>query len=1012
MLTRTRRHLALVLWLLALAASATALAQALPGGVARIHYLRPDGDYEGFELHVWEDTVEQVTWQDGLDIAGETDVGVFWDVRLAEGAERLGFIVHRGDDKDPGPDMFLTLSEMGNEVWLVSGSATIFSEQPASRAGGGGDLRRAQAHWLRPDLIAWRVGTPTPGTAFALHADLDAGLVLADDGVAGGETVALTLDEAGLPAEVAAQFPHLADYQALRLSPADAGRAGALLRGQLALSMVSGGVLIDATGVQIPGVLDALYANDEALGVSWHGDMPMISVWAPTARTVRLHLFGGAETDAIAMERDDTTGVWFAMGESGWLGREYLFEVTVYAPSTGRIETNRVTDPYALDLTTNSARTRIVDLADPSLMPEGWLATAKPGLTRPEDIVLYELHLRDFSASDTSVPEEHRGTFLAFTHEGSFGMRHLRGLQAAGLTHVHLLPTFDIATIDEDAGNRIEPIITDAPGGSASPRQQDALHPVRDRDAFNWGYDPYHYTVPEGSYATDPEGGARIVEFRRMVQALNASGLRVVVDVVYNHTNAAGQDDRSVLDRIVPGYYHRLDENGFVTTSTCCANTASEHAMMRKLMVDSTLTWATAYRVDGFRFDLMGHHMLADMRTLRAALNGLTATDDGVDGRAIYVYGEGWNFGEVADGARGVNATQLNTAGTGIGSFNDRLRDAVRGGGPFDSGEAIAGNQGFASGLATLPSRVTGRVAPAEHAARNADLIRIGLAGNLRDFTFEGHDGSIVSGAQVDYNGAPGGYTLDPQENIVYVSAHDNRTLWDILQLKLPDGLATLDRVRLQTVALSTVALAQGVPLFHAGSDLLRSKSLDRNSYNSSDHFNRLDFTFQSNNFGVGLPPADDNRDSWNLYRPVLENPLARPTPSDIAYGNALFQELLRVRGSSPLFRLANASEVQARLTFHNTGPEQTPGLIVMSLSDEVPGRADLDERYEQIVVVINAGPERQTFAVDGLVGLDLRLHPVQRGGLDPAIQSSAMYTRSGELSVPAFTTAVFVLHE
>ena len=1001
------------LWLLALLASATVLAQAFPEGIARIHYQRPDDDYSGFELHVWEDTSERVTWEDGLAISGETDFGVYWDVALTEGAERLGFIVHRGDEKDPGPDQFLIVSDMGNEIWLISGSTALYSVRPDLRAAGSGDLRRAQAHWLRPDLIAWRLGATVPGTTFTLHASGEADLELSPEGVRGGEAIPLTLDEAGLPTGVLAQFPHLRGYQALRLIPADAAHAQELLRGQLAVSMVREDSLLDATGLQLPGVLDSLYANDEVLGPSWHGDMPTISLWAPTAQSVRLQLFDsatGTENTIVDMQRDDDTGVWFAMGDSDWRGRYYLFEVIVYAPSTGRIETNLVTDPYSLGLALNSTRSHIVDLNDPALMPAGWLDTVKPPLAKPEDITLYELHLRDFSIADRSVPADHRGTYLAFTDHDSFGMRHLRALQAAGLSHVHLLPTFDIATIDEDADARIEPVVTAAEGTGAAPRQQDAIAPLRDRDGFNWGYDPYHYTVPEGSYASDPQGSARIVEFRRMVQALNESGLRLVVDVVFNHTSAAGQAERSVLDRVVPGYYHRLDENGFIATSTCCANTASEHAMVRKLMIDSVLTWATQYRVDGFRFDLMGHHMVTDMRTIRIALNALNPADDGIDGRAIYIYGEGWNFGEVADGARGRNATQLNMAGSGIGSFNDRLRDAVRGGGPFDNGDDIARNQGFASGLGTLPDRIDGRVAPADRAARNADLVRIGLAGNLRDYTFEGAAGSPISGAQVDYNGSPAGYTLDPQENIVYVSAHDNRTLWDILQLKLPDDLETPERVRLQTLALATVALAQGVPFFHAGSDLLRSKSLDRNSYNSGDHFNRLDFSFQSNNFAVGLPPAEDNRDNWSLYRPVLQNAEALPTPSDIFYSATLFQELLSIRRGSELFRLANGAEVQARLRFHNTGPEQTPGLIVMSLSDRVAGRADLDPDRELIVVVFNASPERQTFAIEGLAGLDLWLHPVQRGGVDQVIQSSAMYTPTGELSVPAFTTAVFVL--
>src|ERR1043166_8613945 len=180
-----------------------------------------------------------------------------------------------------------------------------------------------------------------------------------------------------------------------------------------------------------------------------------------------------------------------------------------------------------------------------------------------------------------------------------------------------------------------------------------------------------------------------------MVDSLSHLGLRVVMDVVYNHTNASGQNDKSVLDRIVPGYYHRLNADGNVETSTCCQNTATEHDMMEKLMIDSVVTWATQYKVDGFRFDLMGHHMKRNMLHLRQALDALTLEEDGVDGSSIYVYGEGWNFGEVADNARGEQATQLNMAGTGIGTFSDRLRDGVRGGGPFSGLQ----EQGFATGL-------------------------------------------------------------------------------------------------------------------------------------------------------------------------------------------------------------------------------------------------------------------------------------------------------------------------
>ena len=190
----------------------------------------------------------------------------------------------------------------------------------------------------------------------------------------------------------------------------------------------------------------------------------------------------------------------------------------------------------------------------------------------------------------------------------------------------------------------------------------------------------------------DPEGTPRTPQFRRMVQGLNGAGLRVVIDVVYNHTPAAGQDPKSILDRVVPGYYQRLNPaTGQVETSTCCSNTATEHAMMEKLMIDSVVTWAKEYKLDGFRFDLMGHQPKSAMENLRRALDKLTLAKDGVDGKSIYLYGEGWNFGEVANNARFVQASQLEMAGTGIGTFNDRLRDAVRGGGPFDENPRYPG---------------------------------------------------------------------------------------------------------------------------------------------------------------------------------------------------------------------------------------------------------------------------------------------------------------------------------
>ncbi len=221
------------------------------------------------------------------------------------------------------------------------------------------------------------------------------------------------------------------------------------------------GQSVDATGLQIPGVLDDLYTYDGDLGVTWDGDVPTISVWAPTAKSVTFHLFDDSDpaTGSIpsAMTLDAGTGVWSIIGDAGWKDKFYLFEVEVYVHSTGQVEHNLVTDPYSSSLAMNSTRSQIVDLNDAALKPAGWDETSKPELVAPEDISIYEIHVRDFSVNDDSVPEELRGTYKAFTLEGTNGVKHLQALQEAGLSHLHLLPVFDIATINENKAEWQEP---------------------------------------------------------------------------------------------------------------------------------------------------------------------------------------------------------------------------------------------------------------------------------------------------------------------------------------------------------------------------------------------------------------------------------------------------------------------------------------------------------------------------------------------------------------------------
>ncbi|HEX8180514.1 MAG TPA: pullulanase-type alpha-1,6-glucosidase [Pyrinomonadaceae bacterium] len=878
-----------------------------------------------------------------------------------------------------------------------------------------GDLTKARAHWLTRDTIAWRAANMADGArgSYKLYFAPEGGLTLTPHGIDGGESITLSYDPAGLSPALRAKFPHLAGFAALKLSAADMARVPSILKGQSAIAASdASGQLLDATSLQLPGVLDDLYTYTGALGVVWRGDhepVPLLKLWAPTARSVRLHLFPTAASATAAtvvpMKYEATTGVWSVTGNAGWLQQFYLYEVSVFVPTTGRIEQNLVTDPYSLSLATNSRRSQIVNLDAPALKPAGWDALRKPPLDAPEDIALYELHLRDFSSNDQTVPAAHRGTYLAFTDQTANGMKHLRALAEAGLTHVHLLPVFDIATINEVKAERKEPDpaeLSKLPPDSE--RQQEIISARRDEDGFNWGYEPFHYIVPEGSYATSADGPTRIREFRAMVKGLSEAGLRVVMDVVYNHTTADGQDPRSVLDKIVPGYYYRLNLDGQTETSTCCRNTASEHAMMEKLLVDSVVTWARAYKVDGFRFDLMGHHMVGNMLKVRAALRALTLQHDGVDGAKIYLYGEGWNFGEVANGARGPNATQVNLAGTGIGTFNDRLRDGVRGGqfGPLQE-------QGFVNGLYLAPNGTEQGTLEAqkEKLLRYTDWIRAGLAGSLRAYRFEDHRGQTVAAAQVDYGGQPAGYTADPQEAINYTEAHDDYTLYDFNVLRAPRTTTVEARVRMQNLALDLVALAQGLPFFHAGQDMLRSKSLDHNSYNSGDWFNRLDFTYATNNFGVGLPPKADNGERWPLLRPLLADPKLRPTRADIMQTVAHLRELLRIRKSSRLFRLTSAADINARLRFYNTGPQQTPGLVVMAISDTV-GR-DLDPDYDLIVVLCNATPAAQAFSAPAFVHKFLTLHPVQVRSSDRIVRTSSFNTNTGTFTIPARTTAVFV---
>ncbi len=853
----------------------------------------------------------------------------------------------------------------------------------------------ASAVWLNRAVIQW----PGVVASDSFHLYYSANGTLAAEvgsSVRGADgNIALSVTAVVTPT----RFAYLADGVKLALSAADLASMPVWLRGQVLLVQENAdGKVRQMTRLQIAGALDDWYvaAQDSTdLGVALSARQSKFTLWAPTAQSVAVCLYadGSSAAQQVAvLLPEEKSGLWSLALPANLTGHYYQFLVDVMVPGVGLVR-NRVTDPYSVSLTTDSVRSYITRLDDPATMPRGWQQEHTPQRVQQQtDMSVYELHVRDFSINDMSVPEAYRGKYLAFTEAHSNGMQHLTALAKAGMTDIHLLPVFDFASVPENGC--LTPVINPDPApASMLPEQTSSAAAAI--DCFNWGYDPYHFNAPEGSYASDAaHGEVRMREFRSMVMALHRAGLRVGMDVVYNHTFAAGEKTGSVLDRIVPGYYHRLNAQGDVEQSTCCANTATENRMMGKLLIDSMLLWAKHYHINSFRFDLMAHQPRELMVELKRQLAHL-------GGQQIQLIGEGWNFGEVADGARFVQASQLSLNGTGIGTFNDRLRDAVRGGSASDSGADLVNHKGYINGLANAG------LASAE-LRQAADMVRVGLAGSLRDYVLETYDGQRRKLKEINYNGQPGGYVSEPSEVVNYVENHDNQTLFDINVFKLPADTSATDRVRVQMLGVALTAFSQGVAYFHAGMEVLRSKSLDGNSFNSGDWFNRLDWSYQDNYFATGLPPEADNRKNYLWMQPLLENPNIKPGHNDILKARDMFRDLIAIRASSSLFHLAHARDVLQRLRFDNVGPEQNGAVIVAHLDGRHYPRA----HYRTIVYVINVSEHEQTLTLTQEQGHHYVLHPVQRSAAaaDQRIAREARYEAvTGRFILPERSVVVWV---
>ncbi|PHM39483.1 pullulanase [Xenorhabdus mauleonii] len=895
-------------------------------------------------------------------------------------------------------------------------------------------VSQASAHWVDKQTLLWSEGAGK--ATVRLYYNRDNRIEANNQGCLTDQY--LTLTPATLSQTTAEKFPHLAKWAAFRLP--EGTDIDLLLTGDLvALAANEQGTIVSATQVQTAGVLDDRFADvAETLeyGAKLNGKGVLFRLWAPTAQEVALIIYNQDKQEIArhVMERDGRSGSWSWQGNAALVGVYYRYALAVFHPYSRHVERYEVTDPYSHSLSTNSAYSQVINLDDQALKPQNWdnLLAPHPQNT-PSDIArmtIYEAHIRDLSAADSTIPEAWRGKYLALTANNSDMFRHLKTLSQAGMTHMELLPVFDIASVNEfrhqvaDLENpfsrlcQINPMVKNSrfagychssltvrqvlqqlqrEDSIYNPQLQELNAMIAGTDSYNWGYDPFHYTVPEGSYATDPEGSSRIKEFRAMIQAIKQQlGMNVIMDVVYNHADAAGPTSRtSVLDKIVPWYYHRLDEiTGQVENHTCCSDTAPEHRMFAKLMEDSLVTWVKDYKIDAFRFDLMGYHPKAQILSALAKVREINPS--------VYFFGEGWNSGQ---DDRFESASQVNLSGTGIGTFSDRLRDAVRGGGPFDFANNIRINQGIGNGAGTLPNEIA-RL-NADEVRDLLDLVRLGMAGNLADFVMVNKDGEIKTGQEIGYKGVAAGYAANPTEVLNYVSKHDNQTLWDIISYKAASQADLGVRVRMQAISLAPVFLGQGLAFDQQGSELLRSKSFTRDSYNAGDWFNRVSYDYRDNNYDVGLPEYGNDGVNYSLINRV-KNQVKKPGRDELSQMMVFYQELLQLRQLSPLMSLGDGAAVKQRVNFVNVGPRQQIGLLVMTIDDGNTIFEDRDGRFDGLVVIINAAP--WSTPVNGLNVQGLKLNDIQRELGQSSLAAGIRIMENGEVIMPAWSAAILVL--
>ncbi|HOI34584.1 MAG TPA: type I pullulanase [Mesotoga infera] len=696
-----------------------------------IHYHRYSGNYDGWNLWVWPN---MPTSMDGKSYIFDRsdEFGVVSTVKFSNKHTRLGYIVRLNDwqAKDVNADRFVDIPESGvAEIWLIEGEYDHVTD-PASI-----DLRpRIKAAFL-DSLNEIYV---------SLSAPVDTKVAEAKVLIKNEQRPVKSIEKAD-PTDIS-----FTNYVKVTL-------AGTIEPEEISdpIELVIEGFLPDEVIVR-SALDDPSFYYEGQLGAIYERDFTTFRVWSPVSSSATLLLYDDYDSQKckqISMTKT-SQGVWEATVEGDLHLKSYRYSLFSYG------KFRETVDIYSKAVTRNSLRSVVIDPA--RTVFDEWEMDVRPSMEKFEDAIIYEIHISDITA-DTKTNVVNRGKYLGLTERDRTGPEGVKAgldhLIELGVTHVHILPFNDIHYIDEGIDGQ-----------------------------YGWGYDPYLYMVPEGHYSTDPSNPlSRIIEAKMMIKALHDSGIRVILDTVYNHTASTGEG--SPFDQTVPYYYYRTDRTGAYTNGSGVGNEiATERPMMRKHIIDSLKMWVNDYHIDGFRFDLLG---LFDRETVLAIDRELHELEP-----TLLLYGEPW-------GGWGANVTfsKGDQKGTQVAVFNDNLRDAIRGS-VFDPKV-----KGF-----SLGSR-----------AKERRIMR-GISGSI-EYSYDIRD-----------------FTDDPAETINYVSAHDNQTLWDKNSAAMPDASQEL-LLNAQKLSNAIVLLSQGIPFLHGGVDFARTKNGNDNSYNAGVELNKMDYS-------------------------------------------------------------------------------------------------------------------------------------------------------------------------